>query len=148
MASREIRIELKVQQAIWAWTQDCLEAPPLSTLQAVCFLSAHSYSYCDAETGYCEQQPLVCTALQKHWKKVLRVFSSEDRGADISDWGTADGCQKMVKNSGRWRARQAVGFGKETRTQEQTECSACVGQKVLSGECVQEFAGIFLVLLQ
>lgn len=46
-------------------------------------------------------------------------FLNEDRGADISDWDTADGCQKMVKNSGRWRVRQPVGFGKETRTQEQ-----------------------------
>lgn len=77
-ASREIKIELKVQQSIWVWIQNCLQAHPLFTLQAdltsAHFLSAHSYSYGDKDTAHSEQQPRVCTALQKNWKKTLCFF--------------------------------------------------------------------------
>lgn len=76
-ASREIKTELKVQQSIWVWIQDCLEAHALFTLQAdltsAHFLSVQSYSYGDKDTAHCEQQPRVCTALQKNWKKMLWV---------------------------------------------------------------------------
>lgn len=43
----------------------------------------------------------------------------------------------MVKNSGRWRAKQPVGFGKETGTQDQIQRSVYVGQKGLKWQkCV------------
>lgn len=43
----------------------------------------------------------------------------------------------MVKNSGRWRAKQPVGFGKEAGTQDQIQRSVYVGQKGLEWQkCV------------
>lgn len=158
MLSREIKIELKVQHLLWFWIQDCLEAhllftPPADPASA-CFSSGRSYSYWDKGKVHCEQQPMVCTPLQKNWKKMLCFFFFKLRQRSRhfrlrhSRWLPENG-----KEFRKMKGEAACGLWKRDRNpRPNTALCICGAERSGEGEVCRSlllctFAGILLVLL-
>lgn len=157
MASREINIELKVHQSIWVWIQDCLEAHPLFALQAdlasARFLSARCYIYWDKDTAHCGQQSMMCTSLQKNWKKMLGFFKLRQRSRHFrlrhSRWLPENG-----KEFRKMKGEAGCGLWKRDKNPRANKVLCICGAerfwvaKVCRSLPSCTFTGILLVLLQ
>lgn len=157
MASREIRIELKVQQSICVWTQDFLEAHPLFALQAdrasACCLSVRTGTAIETDTAHCEQQPVMGTPFQKNWKKTLDFLKLRQRSRHFRlrhrRWLPENG-----KEFRKMKGEAACGLWKRDKNPRANKVLCVCGAerfwvaKVCRNLPSWAFAGILLVLLQ
>lgn len=83
MASREIKIELKVQHSIWVPIQDCLVAHPLFTLQAdlasACILLVHTVTATETKAQLTASTSWWCTLLSRRTGRNVGVFKWRQR---------------------------------------------------------------------
>lgn len=159
MASREIKIELKVQKSICVWIQDCLEAHPLSTLQAdlasACFLPVHTVTAIETKIQLTVSNSLWCALLSKRTGRKCCVFFFKLRQRSRhfrlrrSRWLPENG-----KEFRKMKGEAACGLWKRDKNPRANEVLYICGAerfwvaKVCRHLPSHTFAGILLVLLQ
>ena len=130
----------------------------LFTLQAdlapAGLFSVHSCSYRDKGAAYCEQQSMMCSALQRNWRKMLWFFfklrqRSRHFRLRHSRWLPENG-----KEFRKMKGKAACGLWKRDRNpRPNTALCICGAERSGVAEVCRSvppctFAGIILVLLQ